>query len=110
MTTFKPQEKVVLSTPGNPVLDGRVAFVKAATEYGYLIRTDVGSGEYRATPAEVRWWVPLTGMASSVPPTLPPPPTLGYTGDTCSNCQGSRVRRNGPCLLCDDCGTTSGCS
>jgi ribonucleoside-diphosphate reductase alpha chain len=35
---------------------------------------------------------------------------LGYTGEQCTNCSSMRVKRNGSCLLCDDCGTTSGCS
>lgn len=34
----------------------------------------------------------------------------GYTGDTCTSCSGVRMRRNGSCLVCDDCGTTTGCS
>ncbi len=34
----------------------------------------------------------------------------GYTGDQCSNCYGVRMRRNGSCLMCEDCGTTTGCS
>jgi hypothetical protein len=34
----------------------------------------------------------------------------GYTGETCSNCLGMRMRRNGTCQLCDDCGQTTGCS
>lgn len=34
----------------------------------------------------------------------------GYTGDTCSSCQSLRVRRNGSCTVCDDCGSTTGCS
>jgi ribonucleoside-diphosphate reductase alpha chain len=34
----------------------------------------------------------------------------GYTGDSCSSCGSMRVRRNGTCTVCDDCGTTSGCS
>jgi ribonucleoside-diphosphate reductase alpha chain len=34
----------------------------------------------------------------------------GYTGDQCSNCGSMRMKRNGSCLLCDDCGTTTGCS
>lgn len=40
----------------------------------------------------------------------PSPQQMGYTGDTCSNCQGVRMRRNGSCMVCDDCGTTTGCS
>ncbi|VVC00536.1 Vitamin B12-dependent ribonucleoside-diphosphate reductase [uncultured archaeon] len=34
----------------------------------------------------------------------------GYTGDTCGSCGSMRVRRNGSCLVCEDCGATSGCS
>jgi ribonucleoside-diphosphate reductase alpha chain len=34
----------------------------------------------------------------------------GYTGQSCSSCGSVRVRRNGTCIVCDDCGTTSGCS
>jgi len=40
----------------------------------------------------------------------PDPRELGYTGDTCPNCASTNVRRNGSCTVCDDCGTTSGCS
>ena len=34
----------------------------------------------------------------------------GYTGDQCSGCGSMKVRRNGACTVCDDCGATSGCS
>ena len=34
----------------------------------------------------------------------------GYTGDNCASCGSMRVRRNGTCIVCEDCGTTSGCS
>jgi len=34
----------------------------------------------------------------------------GYTGDQCGGCGSLRVRRNGACTVCDDCGQTSGCS
>ncbi len=36
--------------------------------------------------------------------------TQGYTGEQCSNCSSMRVKQNGACHVCDDCGTTSGCS
>ncbi|MBI3260156.1 MAG: vitamin B12-dependent ribonucleotide reductase [Ignavibacteriae bacterium] len=36
--------------------------------------------------------------------------TKGYTGEQCSNCSSMRVKRNGSCTVCEDCGTTSGCS
>lgn len=34
----------------------------------------------------------------------------GYTGETCSNCSSMRLRQNGTCSICDDCGQTTGCS
>lgn len=36
--------------------------------------------------------------------------TAGYTGEQCSSCSSMRVKRNGSCTVCEDCGTTSGCS
>ncbi|MEQ1849693.1 MAG: vitamin B12-dependent ribonucleotide reductase [Candidatus Peribacteraceae bacterium] len=34
----------------------------------------------------------------------------GYTGSTCSGCGSSKMKRNGSCEVCLDCGATSGCS
>lgn len=34
----------------------------------------------------------------------------GYTGEQCSNCGSMRVRQNGSCMVCEDCGSTTGCS
>jgi ribonucleoside-diphosphate reductase alpha chain len=34
----------------------------------------------------------------------------GYTGEQCGECGSMRVKRNGACTVCEDCGTTSGCS
>jgi len=36
--------------------------------------------------------------------------SMGYTGEQCANCGSMRVKRNGSCTVCDDCGSTSGCS
>jgi len=35
---------------------------------------------------------------------------IGYTGEQCGNCGSIRVKRNGSCTVCEDCGYTSGCS
>jgi formate hydrogenlyase subunit 6/NADH:ubiquinone oxidoreductase subunit I len=42
----------------------------------------------------------------------PPPqrPFGAYTGDACTGCGNFMMRRAGTCLLCDVCGTTTGCS
>ena len=34
----------------------------------------------------------------------------GYTGDMCPECSNFTMVRNGTCLKCDTCGSTSGCS
>ena len=34
----------------------------------------------------------------------------GYTGETCGTCGSMRLRQNGTCSICDDCGSTTGCS
>ncbi len=34
----------------------------------------------------------------------------GFTGSICTACGSTRMRRNGSCELCSDCGATSGCS
>jgi ribonucleoside-diphosphate reductase alpha chain len=34
----------------------------------------------------------------------------GYTGDMCSNCNSLRLKISGHCQVCEDCGTTTGCS
>ena len=36
--------------------------------------------------------------------------SLGYSGEPCTFCQSMKTRRNGTCLICEDCQETSGCS
>jgi len=35
---------------------------------------------------------------------------IGYTGEQCEKCGSIRVKRNGSCTVCEDCGATTGCS
>lgn len=35
---------------------------------------------------------------------------MGFTGNTCTNCQSTRMQVAGHCEVCCDCGTTTGCS
>lgn len=35
---------------------------------------------------------------------------LGYTGEQCEQCGSMKVRKNGTCSVCEECGHTTGCS
>ena len=78
-------------------------------------------GRYRGRPtmplfAPARWLSPAKPSRS---PCSPPDPRLeqirearmkGYEGDSCGECGNFTLVRNGTCLKCDTCGSTSGCS
>ena len=65
---------------------------------------------------------PTAFNAGELDPIPSPPPSLdikalrqeaqmkGYTGDQCSNCNSMRMKVSGHCMVCEDCGTTTGCS
>jgi hypothetical protein len=36
--------------------------------------------------------------------------SMGFTGDQCSNCNSMKMQVAGHCMVCADCGTTTGCS
>lgn len=69
----------------------------------------IPGGGWLPCPPEAR------GILTPAPgATIVPQPPLatgsGYTGDECPDCGGLRMRRNGTCTLCEDCGATTGCS
>jgi ribonucleoside-diphosphate reductase alpha chain len=65
---------------------------------------------------------PVAFNAGELDPIPSPPPTQdqkllrqeaqmkGYTGDQCSACNSMRMKVSGHCMVCEDCGTTTGCS
>lgn len=36
--------------------------------------------------------------------------SMGFTGDQCSSCGSMKMKVSGHCMVCTDCGTTTGCS
>lgn len=114
-------DKVYLNTPDNQRLHGQEGTVVAITDWGAHVATGVGGGGYRAFFSEMVKKPENVDHTSSSPTPKPikanksnhsthSATTSGYTGDVCVICQGARMRRNGACLLCEDCGSTSGCS
>ncbi|MEO8759163.1 MAG: vitamin B12-dependent ribonucleotide reductase [Devosia sp.] len=73
---------------------------------------------YKAEPGVA----PAAFNAGELEPVPSPPPgqtvgqlrvqalMQGYTGDQCSNCNSMRMKVSGHCMVCEDCGTTTGCS
>ena len=69
-------------------VDGATADTKAPTQPGqHGVRTKLDERDVKAKKARLQ----------------------GYTGEQCG-CGSMRVRRNGTCTVCEDCGSTSGCS
>jgi ribonucleoside-diphosphate reductase alpha chain len=76
------------------------------------------STAYRADPD----LAPATFNPGELDPIPSPPPgqsveqarsearMKGYTGNQCSNCNSMRMKVSGHCEVCEDCGTTTGCS
>lgn len=110
----------------NPVHWDKRAKVRAVYEWGALVETEGKTGELRVDWSEI---FPLEeeGVSPSLNGKHEGPslngvhketPTvsgkeakdLGYTGDACQRCQSMRVKWNGACQLCLDCGESSGCS
>lgn len=93
---------VRINTPDNPRLHNTQAEVLELTEWGaHLDAPAAATGRFRALYEE---------MVSTRKATAPTKKKEdGYTGDICIHCNGSRMRRTGSCLTCEDCGDNSGC-
>lgn len=128
----QPGECVIIAHPDpeNPYLEGVTAHVKAVTPYGALLKTEVGTGEYRAHWHEMVRVATTNGKHHAEPP--PPPPVgykpttpkvqydqaalvaaakaSGYSEDPCSRCGSLTLKRTGVCCTCDTCGENNGCS
>ena len=99
-----------------------------ALQYGCPVAELVEKLRYqRFDPADFRSTSPVDAVAQALArmfeelpgeratPTITPIPTQSEpspraTGDTCSACGSSDMRRSGACFVCGTCGTTSGCS
>jgi ribonucleoside-diphosphate reductase alpha chain len=68
------------------------------------------------SPTRPRWRSRSRAAPWWNPPRAPPrrcvsrPGSAGYEGESCGECGNFTMVRNGTCLKCDTCGSTSGCS
>lgn len=102
---FSVGDSVILITPENSRLDGQPGLITHVTDWGAFVNVSAAAtGEFRALFNEM---VHTNRNPSNSRSTAK---LGGYTGDICSICGSIRMRRNGTCLLCEECGSTSGCS
>lgn len=109
---LKTGDAVQLLNTGIPRLEGQRAEVLEVTEWGAHCQCAAAeTGRFRAHHSEMVPFDPPPAPASAARAVSgSAAKQAGYTGDCCETCHGSRVKRNGSCLVCEDCGTTSGCS
>lgn len=89
-----PGQPVTLNVPENPFLHGRPATIVSLEEWGAHVETPAAAtGRFRALYCE---------MEAN-------PPQEGMTGDVCDRCGSPNMQRSGTCLVCRDCGETTGC-
>ncbi len=65
------------------------------------------------TPTTVKTTTTATdqvNMSATEPDTRLTAKAQGFTGDSCTNCGSMKMKRNGSCMVCIECGTTTGCS
>lgn len=74
--------------PDNPRVNNHVGVIKEMTSYGAKVNWNGGSGEFRLLFNEMQFAKP--------------------TGNVCMKCGSGNQVRAGTCLLCLDCGDTSG--
>jgi ribonucleoside-diphosphate reductase alpha chain len=114
MTRGKMQGQNLMLVSGGP----NPQFNPVASLQSNTVTALKTSTAYKAEP-EV---APTTFNAGELQPVPSPPPgqtagqlrvqalMQGYTGDQCSNCNSMRMKVSGHCMVCEDCGTTTGCS
>lgn len=89
---LKVGDRVKLHVPDNPRLHRQVGTILSLEEWGAYVSTRAShSGQYRASYEEMHLVVEMSG-------------------EVCVLCGSPELRRSGTCLVCVNCGTTSGCS
>ena len=113
MTRGKVKDQNLMLVPGGLAAPSYAPPVAAATSTVTALRA--------ATALKVDQ-APAAFNAGELHPIPSPPPAAdfnqrrtqaqlqGYTGDQCSNCNSMRMKVSGHCMVCEDCGTTTGCS
>ncbi len=102
--SFSVGQEVILLVTENPRLNRQPARIVELCQWGaHVVCRAAATGRFRAVFTEM---APVGGNIHQHTTAMV---ESGYTGDVCQACGGLRMRRNGACLVCDDCGNNSGC-
>ena len=73
-----------------------------------------GELEAKLSPAQalenLPWQAPVSNAKAAAAEKRAEARAKGYEGDACGECQNYTLVRNGTCMKCDTCGSTTGCS
>jgi len=127
-TRFEPAGQVV-GHPNIKMATSILDYIFRLLGYEYINREDLVQVKPHAEASQTELPLPtqLSSETTALTPTPISPttaqnaPTIiaddkaaaraqGFTGDTCSNCGSMKMKRNGSCQVCLECGTTTGCS
>ena len=113
MTRGKLQGQNLMLVHGGPALFNPVGSIQSSTVTALKNTT-----AYKPEPGVA----PPAFNEGEINPIPSPPPSTdvkqlraealmqGYTGDQCETCNSMRMKVSGHCMVCEDCGTTTGCS
>ncbi len=101
---------IVLRGVGEAAVQGGAAAGMAAANRDLNATTAVASGLVSAGSAAVAVGAVLTQVADDRLERIREARLQGYEGDACGECGNFTLVRNGTCMKCATCGSTSGCS
>src|SRR5690606_28687598 len=95
---------------GFTVAPHKIEFEDRSTPTVTVVAPDNGSKVKPSTRPSVRTRTPELQAAVQLSAKIQQARLQGYEGDACGNCGSFTLVRNGSCLKCQTCGSTSGCS
>ncbi len=107
-----PRSAGIVAPPERPILFEDRTYAGAAETYaeGPARAKTRGGAATSAAPADGGEHREQVKAAAALSAQVYRARMQGYEGDACPNCQSFTMVRNGSCLKCNTCGSTSGCS
>jgi ribonucleoside-diphosphate reductase alpha chain len=94
-----------VASPAGLVTDGATALKQSPATYRDEL-TAATSAEFE----QLEWSAPASAPKPTAADKRAEARMKGYVGEACPECANFTMVRNGTCLKCDTCGSTTGCS